>query len=161
MAVFVVLGYELVDKFRLFSYYNWVINNLILLYVMDNSNIIKIGDDWYVAKIGGFSDELRRGFDPGTGVYIGMGINPEELYSNNISPFEDCVVSPIENPPTSFYRKLEDYSFQVIPLNESFPESFGLSEEGGVVLPTIFKNRKLGIVEGKAVNLKFTYHRLF
>ena len=83
MAVFVVLGYELVDKSRLFSHYNWVI----LLYFMDNSNIIKIGDDWYVAKISGFSDELRRGFDPGTGVYIGMGINPEELYSNNISLF--------------------------------------------------------------------------
>ena len=128
---------------------------------MNYSDIIKIGDGWYVAKIGGFSDELHQGYDPGTGVYIGIGIDQEKLNEKNIDPFEDCIVSPIENPPNIFYKKLVDYSFQVIPLNQTFPESLKLSEKGGIVLPSIFRNRNLGIVEGNDVNLKFDYYRLF
>jgi hypothetical protein len=120
---------------------------------------LKIDAERYATIIGGFSDELCIGRDPFTKIYVGVGLSEEYLQNSGIIPYEDCLIYPLRGIAKSLINKLRRYSFEIIPLNDRFPKSLDLSENGRLVLPKEFENIEKGFVECNEVVINLTPFR--
>ncbi len=108
---------------------------------------IEIGRDLYLTKFGGWSTELRDNQ---------LGLNRKRLEQTNLPPFAKVFIKKVEESKNIPLFKRE--FFEVIPVDETFPETFSKSLCGEVVLP--YEKAELEIEEGSYLVLNSALNAL-